>query len=102
MGLCWGCAQHPGLCCPSVLECDAQSRVHPNPAGRDFQGYLSQEEPDLPSPTAACRLTPATNMALGSLACRCLIYCMLEDVREGSAFRQACFRLSLAPVQCLR
>lgn len=49
-----------------------------------------------------CRLMPATNLALGSLDCCCLIYCMLKDVREGSAFSQACSWLSLAPVQHLR
>lgn len=49
-----------------------------------------------------CRLMPATNLGLGSLDCCCLIYCMLKDVREGSAFSQAHSWLSLAPVQHLQ
>lgn len=49
-----------------------------------------------------CRLMPATNLGLGSLDCCCLIYCMLKDVRKGSAFSQAHSWLSLAPVQHLQ
>lgn len=72
--------------------------AQPGGTSRDIQA----RKPHLPSPTAACRLTPATILALGSFDCCYFIYHMLEYVREGSAFRQVCSCLSLAPVQRLR
>lgn len=80
LGPCWA----PTSSCPLALK---HSWVCPSHEGHP-EHPCSGRGPRLPSPTAARGLTPATNLAFGSLDRRGLIYCTLEDARGGSASRQ--------------